>query len=159
MLLLANADELIKNQRIQGKTRVSLLAKLDKLEHDYNQAANLEAKLENRNLLGEIDPEVYERLRLSYRAKRRWAIDSKEATQKELAQLKREQEAVNSLVDLKEKFAGRIDSLTKGEWRSLLSSLNFEVHINTEGFGEYALGLPLNTGEMGNIGLGRPAPG
>jgi len=159
MLLLANADKLIKNQGMQGKTKVSLLAKLDKLEHDYNQAVNLEAKLENRNLLGEIDPEVYERLRLSYRAKRRWAIDSKEATQKELAQLKREQEAVNSLLDLKEKFAGRIDSLTKGEWRSLLSSLNFEVHINTEGFGEYALGLPLNIGEMGNIGLGRPEPG
>lgn len=158
MLLLANADELIKNQRIQGKTKISLLAKLDKLEHDYNQAVNLEAKLEERNLLGEIDPEVYERLRLSYRAKRQWATDNKDITQKELAQLEREQEAVNSLVDLKEKFAGRIDSLTKGEWRSLLTSLNFEVHINTEGYGEYALGLPVNIGEIGNIELGRPEP-
>jgi hypothetical protein len=136
-----------------------LLDKLDKLEYDYNQAVNLEAKLEDRNLLGDIDPEVYERLRLSYRARRLWAIDAKEATQKELAQLEREQEAVNSLVDLKEKFAGRIDSLTKDEWRSLLASLNFEVHINKEGFGEYDLGLPLNIGKMGDIGLGRPAPG
>lgn len=159
MLLLANADELIKNQEIQGKTKVSLLDKLDKLEYDYNQAVNLEAKLEDRNLLGDIDPEVYERLRLSYRARRQWAIDTKEATQKELAQLEREQEAVDSLVDLKEKFAGRIDSLTKDEWRSLLTSLNFEVHINKEGFGEYDLGLPLNIGKMGNIGLGRPEPG
>jgi len=159
MLLLANANEVIKDKHIQGKTTASLLAKLDKLERDYNQAVNLEAKLEDRNLLGDIDPEVYERLLLSYRAKRQWAIDTRETIQKELAQLEREQEAVSSLENLKEKFAGRIDSLTKSEWRSLLSSLNFEVHISTEGFAEFAFGLPLKIGEIGNIELGRPEPG
>ena len=159
MLLLANANEVIKDKHIQGKTTAALLAKLDKLERDYNQAVNLEAKLEDRNLLGDIDPEVYERLLLSYRAKRRWAIDTRETIQQELAQLEREQEAVSSLGNLKEKFAGRIDSLTKSEWRSLLTSLNFEVHISTEGFTEFAFGLPLKIGEIGDIALGRPEPG
>ena len=159
MLLSASPDELVKDQGIRGKTKVSLLAEIDKLGNDYDQAINLETKLEDNHLSGKIDPEVYERLRLSYRARRQWAVDSREAIQEKLVQLERKQEAVNALGTLKERLLGRMDSLTKTEWRSLLTNLNFEVHINTDGFTEYVLGLPLDGVEKGNNALGRPGHG
>jgi len=159
MLLSANASELIKNEQVQSKTKESLIAKLDKLDRYYNQAVNLEAKLEERNLLHDIDPEVYERLRLAYRARRQWAMDSKEDVKKELAQLEREGEAIDSLENLKKKFLGRLDNLNKAEWRSLLSALSFEVHIGEEGFAEFIFGLPLKTGTISHIALGSPEPG
>lgn len=121
-------------ERISGKHNIdelkeSLMIEQRKLEAQYNRNINAETDLENRNLLGQIHREVYRRLKTRFWAERNWIEERKEAISHQTAQLHRQAEAVNSLMQIKADLGNRLDSLTKHEWRTLFRALNLEIHV------------------------------
>jgi len=121
--------ELIAHTNNPKELKRSLLGELNSLENKYNKNINAEAGLESRSLLGQIHQEVYQRLKAKFRSERQWIKDKKLSINEQMAQLNREAEAVASLEKIGKKFAGRLNKLTKADWRELLIILNFEIHI------------------------------
>lgn len=171
--------ERISNKRNRDELEQSLHKELHSLEAKYNRNVNAETELENRNILGLEHGEVYRRLKARYQAERKWIEERKKAIGEELAQLNRQAEAADSLVQVQAKVRGRLSELTKVEWRELFAALNLEIHVRdgaaitvwmddtpegipkeVEGL-EICFGLPLsrNTERVGDIMLNLPEPG
>lgn len=129
MLQPSEFYELIANRHNCEELKRTLQRELYSLEVKYNKNINAEAELENRSLSGQMHPEVYPRLKAKFRVERQWIEDRKLSVNEQLAQLNREAEAVASLVEIRKKFAGRLDKLANTEWRDLLNMLNLEIHI------------------------------
>lgn len=124
--------ERISNQQNRDELEQSLQRELHTLEAKYNRNINAETELENRNLLGQEHPEVYRRLKARFQDERIWIEERKQALSEELTQLDCQAEAVASLEQIQAKVRGRIDELTKAEWRELFMALNLEIHVRTE---------------------------
>jgi len=171
--------ERISNQQNRDELGQSLQYELHTLEAKYNKNINAETELENRNLLGQEHPEVYRRLKARFQAERIWIEERKQAITEELAQLNRQAEAVASLEQIQAKVRGRIDKLTKAEWRELFIALNLEVQVrmaddpevwpdelhgifakgSTASKVKVCFGLPIKTEQVGTIVLNTPEPG
>ena len=110
-------------------TEESLRQELQSLEGKHNRNVNTEVELEERSLLGKVDAEVYERLKLRFTAKRQWITNRRDEIRYQLAQLNRQAEAKDVLNEIHQKFWRRFDTLSTAEWRDLLLLLNVEVHV------------------------------
>ena len=110
-------------------TEESLRQELLSLEGKHNRSINAEAVLEERSLLGKVDTEVYERIKLRFRAERQWTADRRDEILGQLKQLSRQAEAEDVLEKLYRKFWRRFQTLSNSEWRDLLLLLNVEVHV------------------------------
>jgi hypothetical protein len=99
------------------------------LDARYSRNINAETELENRDLLGQVHPEVYRRLKSSYQAERLWIEERREAIENQLDQLSRQADIASTWRALREQVAGRIDQLTSAEWRDLWITLNLEIHV------------------------------
>ena len=132
-LLNLRPEEFYKQIGDQGnieRTRESLEKELGSLEAKYNRNINAETDLERRDLMGQVHPEVYRRIKSQLQAERIWVEERKQAITDQLAQLGREAEAVESLQQIKTKFADRLDTMTNQEWRDLLTTLNFGIWVS-----------------------------
>jgi len=171
--------ERISNKHNRDELEQSLHKELYNLEMKYNRNVNAETELENRDILGLVQSEVYRRLKAKFQAERLWIEDKRQAIDKELAQLNLQAEAADSLLQIQSKVRDRLHELTKAEWRELFAALNLEIHVrddaNTtiwpadwdeeipkEAVGiEICFGLPVdrNTSKVGEIMLNLPGLG
>jgi hypothetical protein len=119
----------IGNQGNVEQTRQSLEQEKRSLDARYSRNINAETELENRDLLGQVHPEVYRRLKSSYQAERLWIEERREAIENQLDQLSRQADIASTWRALREQVAGRIDQLTSAEWRDLWITLNLEIHV------------------------------
>jgi len=110
-------------------TEESLRQELLHLQAKHNRSINAEAALEERSLLGQVDNEVYERIKLRLRAERQWIADRRREILDQLEQLSRQAEAEDVLEKLYRKFWYKFHTLSNTEWRDLLLLLNVEVHV------------------------------
>lgn len=90
-----------------------------------------EATLEERFIAGRIDDDVYGLLKLKYQSQREGAESRRDELLIQLAQMGREEEAVQSLSALRDKYLGKLDSLSNEEWRELFSVLNVRITVDT----------------------------
>lgn len=115
------------------QTRESLKKELASLEAKYNRNINAETELENRDLLGQVHPEVYRRLKSNYQAERLWIEERKEAIEQQLDQLEKQAEIASTWWELREQYIGRLDhdlgQLSSADWRELFIALNLEIHV------------------------------
>jgi len=121
--------ERIANRQSKAGLEQSLDKELKSLEAKYNRNLNAETELERKDLLGQLHPEVYRRIKSQLQAERIWIEERKQAITDQLAQLGREAEAVESLQQIRASFKNRLDDLTDDEWRQLFIALNLEIHI------------------------------
>jgi len=132
-LLNLQPEEFYKQIGDQGnidRTRESLGKELRSLETKYNRNINAETDLERRDLMGQVHPEVYRRIKSQLQAERIWIEERKQYITGQLAQLGREAEVIASLQQVKTKFADRLGTLTNAEWRDLLVTLNFGIWVS-----------------------------
>lgn len=137
-LLLSQPDEfykLISNRQNRDELEKSLRDELHTLELKYDRSINTETKLEERLLSNQVLPEIYERLRAKYHVERKWIEGRKREIYDELAQLGHETEAVASFFEIKLKYWERLteglDQLSHAEWKELLATLNFSIHVRS----------------------------
>lgn len=130
-LLLMRPGDLL-NRETKEVTASSLQRELKSLQVKLNRSLNLEADLEHRYLIGEVQIAVYERLKTRYHAEQKWANERTEAIHNELGGLEEERDAASTLDELRERFADRLESLSHAEWRHIFAMLNFELHICAE---------------------------
>ena len=131
-LLHLQREDFYKQIGDQGnidQTRESLEKELRSLDAKYNSNLNRETELENRDLLGQVHPEVYQRLKSSYQAERIWIEQRREVIEQQLEQLKQQADIASTWWELREQVTGKIDQLTNAEWRELFIGLNLEVHV------------------------------
>lgn len=134
----------------RGKLENSLKTELHKFEKETEKVLNNQAKLEDERISGKfIDQDVYERLYLKYQVRRQQIKERQDVILGQIAQLGREQLALESWRDIKARLLGKlgfepqtwwdrqdagdinkaIDKLTYEEWRELLSVINLEIHV------------------------------
>jgi hypothetical protein len=119
----------IGSQENVDQTKESLEKELSGLDGKYNNNLNRETELENRDLLGQVHPEVYRRLKSSLQSERLWIEQRREAIEQQLDQLKQQAEIASTWWELREQVTGKVDQLTSAEWRELFIALNLEVHV------------------------------
>jgi len=119
----------IGNRSNVDQTRESLEKELKSLDAKHDSNLNRETDLENRDLLGQVHPEVYQRLKSSLQAERIWIEQRREAIQQQLEQLSRQAGIVATWREVRERFTGKMDELSNAEWRELFIALNLEVHV------------------------------
>ena len=133
-------------------TEESLRQELLSLQGKHNRSVNAEAVLEERSLLGKVDTEVYERIKLRFRAERQWIADRRDEILKQLEHLNRQAEAEDVLEELYQKFWHRFDTLSNTEWRDLLLLLNVEVHVKpASSITDHNYGIPANFSRIENV--------
>lgn len=182
MLINCQSDEFyerISNRQNRDELEQSLRNELQSLEANYKRNVNAETELESRDLLGIEHPEVYRRLKAKFQDERIWIQERQQAIAEELAQLDRQAEAVASLQQIQAKVRGRLDELTKAEWRELFIALNLQIQVKTadepvtlpdDWLGnrplcsmaskvEVRFGIPIKTEQVGAIVLNAPEPG
>ena len=138
-VLNAEPDEFygrLADKRNRVETAASLQNELQTLQIRYEKNINAETELENRNLLGQEHPEVYQRVKTRLHSQRKWIQERQEYVEGMLAQLGRDINVITSLNEIRAKFNGRLDELTDAEWRQLFTILNLE--ITTKGTPEAA---------------------
>lgn len=99
-------------------------------ERRRERSLRLQASLEERHIDGEIDPEVYQRLKSKFNTEREGAETRKRELEGSLAQFGREREAAEAVGKLRDRFAHRLNELTVAEWRTLLSTLNVKIVVS-----------------------------
>jgi hypothetical protein len=119
----------IGNQGNIDQTRESLEKELRSLDAKYNRNISAETELENRDLLGQVHPEVYRRLKSSYQAERLWIEERRESIEGQLQQLQKQADIASIWWQLKDRVSGRLDQLTGAEWREIWITLNLEVNV------------------------------
>lgn len=173
--------ERISNQQNRDDLEQSLKDELHSLERQDNTITNGETQLllDKDIYKKDISEEAFRRALSMLQAKRQWIGERTQTINEQLAQLDRQAEAVASLEQIQAKVRGRIDKLSKAEWRELFMALNLEIHIRTvddpevwpdELHGIFAkgsaaskvkvcFGLPIKTEQVGAIVLNAPEPG
>lgn len=132
LLFQYKADEFYRliNKRQNREVLARQLGKeLADCKAKYEKNLKMGATLEERYMNGEIDEEVYPLNKAKFKVARQAAQNRIQEIQDQLAQLGREKEAVESLVQLREKFVNKLDRLTTREWQHLLSVLGVELHV------------------------------
>ena len=109
---------------------------------------NNETELERRDMMGQIHGEVYKRLKVTYQTERIYINECKAAITSELAQLSREKEAQESLLQIKLKFHDRLCKLNHAEWRDLFTILNLKVNVGDDV--DIDIGVPLYKAQQVN---------
>jgi len=125
----AKLEEFITDKLNKEESEESLSEELSDLKTKYVRNVDAETELENRSLMKQVHEEVYQRLKAKFQIERQWIEEKQKSITADLSQLSRKAEALASLGEVRSRFAHRLDNLTKGEWRELLTTLNFEVHI------------------------------
>ena len=133
-ILHLQPDELYKHLQAQNqeKSRVEIDAELQRIGRQYNQNVNREVRLEEKSLAGEVLPEAYDRLKQKLANERRWIQEEKARMFEMLAQLGREEAAVKTLEQLRERYGLFDNSLTFVQCREILERLNVKVLVYSE---------------------------
>ena len=139
----------VMGKETRNKIEQGLKTDLKKLELELEQVIAKTAALEDERISGKFtDQDVYDRLRLKYQARREQIKARQDLALGQLAQLGRERQALESWQEIKAKFLGRLQfepqtlfeehsageiiegkELTFNEWRELLTTLNFKIHV------------------------------
>lgn len=173
--------ERISNQQNRDELEQSLRDELRSLERQDNAITNGETQLllDKDIYKKDISEEAFRRVLSMLQAKRQWINERTQAINEQLAQLDCQAEAVASLEQIQAKVRGKIDKLTKAEWRELFIALNLEVQVRTaddpvtwpdDWWGNLPMGsvaskvkvcfgLPIKTEQIGAIVLNAPEPG
>jgi len=136
----------IGDQSNVEQTKASLEKELRGLEAKYNRNINAETELESRDLLGQVHPEVYRRLKSSYQAERLWVEEQTQAIEYQLEQLSQQDKVIEAWHEIRKRLSDRLGGyrrdgkfdaclintewhLTNTEWRELFIALNLEVQV------------------------------
>jgi len=126
--------EVICNQQNRDELEQSLRSELRTLSHQGNDITNAETQLllDKDVYKKDISEEAFRRALSIIQAKRQWKDERTQALNNQLAQLDRQAEAAVTLEQIQASIVGRLDELTKAQWRELFTALNLEIHIRDE---------------------------
>lgn len=133
-ILRCQRDELYQHFQTQNQegSKTAIDAELQRLDKQYNKNVDRAVLLEEKSLAGEVLPEVHHRLKEKLANERRWIQEEKARRFEMLAQLGKEQAAVETLEQLRARYGLFDKDLTFDQCRELLERLNVEVMVYSE---------------------------
>ena len=133
-ILRCQRDELYRHFQTQNQegSKTAIDAELQRLDKQYNKNVDRAVLLEEKSLAGEVLPEVHHRLKEKLANERRWIQEEKARRFEMLAQLGKEQAAVETLEQLRARYGLFDKDLAFDQCRELLERLNVEVMVYSE---------------------------
>lgn len=183
-------NESVNNKYKKGNnsdlTEASLNQELKKLRNEYNQLSAKLATLEEKNLNKEIDIDAYDLLKAKYNQRRQWIKQRENELLDQISIIRQGIELKNRFDKTLQRFMWKVNymlepegpSLSFNEWREILTSIGFEMHVypnKTKNIGSLPLGtkgdrkikvdlraklpIDIDTEFINNIGKHVPANG
>jgi len=138
---------MILSAQLFGKGLDGIGARLDqglvRLEAKANKVVSAATELEARSVRGDVEPEIYERVKARLRAERSWIAEERERLQAQVALLGHQKEAQATLVELQARVKDRLGNADNGLWREIFAALNLTVLVHENGELELAASVPL----------------
>ena len=127
-------DDLYQHLRAQNQegTKTEIDEELKRLDKQYNKNVDMESLLEERYLTGQALPQVYDRLKEKLANERRWIQEEKARRCEMLAQLGKEEAAVETLDQLRARYGLLDKPLSFDQCREILERLNVRVMVYSE---------------------------